>query len=316
MTRTVLVNHDTAAKLLYVSDTHDRQTAIERAMQHAGYVGTNDEPVTSFHFDLVDFVRDIKVKRLKDDVLSRLTFSVDAYIQGALSRMLNEYYKHSKQDVANPTFANYAEFLRHIEGIEASEEALYEAGCDVHPSVERLHNLLDLRNELHGVIAGQLSDPSAYVTPQLADILATPKMRSLSAQAEQGLVSICEDDTDDEELRAELFAQYKLDDQLERMNQHRMDTMKAKSLIMLLNCVNHAEHTPSEDDDAFYSTDTRTQFGLLNTTMRAIVDTRRRAVTDNRLSVMEKAALRVEAKALIATLTTTLEHSVFATTVD
>jgi hypothetical protein len=300
-------------KPLFNSDAHESATRMERAMQEGNIVNDDGQLVTSFTFDLVEFVKTLKTARLKDEALSRMAFSIDAYISGALSRMLNDFYQHSK--TAELTFATYGDFLHHIEGLDASEQSLYETGCDVKPSIERIRNLVDFRNQVHSTIAGRLMDPTQYVQPDLNVFLANPQIRSLSAAAELGLKDIVQDDAgDDKELAAELMAQYKLDSQLERINQHRMDSMKAKSLVLLFSCLklDGAGHdTVADDDDAFYTMDARTQFGLLNGVMRSIMETRRKAVTDNRVSVMEKATLRVEAKAAMATLTTALAHSKF-----
>lgn len=301
---------------LFDSAHNIRPQAIERASLLDSYEsGTNAHPHTTLVFDLVDSIRDIQVKRLHDDVLSRLSFAADGYIQGALSRLLASYYKHSKADEGAPTFETYDHFLRHVESTMASEQALYEAGMDVTPEIERILTLANLRNELHCITASQLRDPLSFIAPSMDDVLMNPRMRSLTAQAEAGLIAICEDDTDDVELRAEMLAQYKMDDQSERANQFRMDKIKAKSLVMLWNCVSSAQGDVDREviseDDAFFTLDARTQLGLLNCMMRAVVETRRRAVIDNRLSVLEKAALRVEAKALIASLTIALTHHSF-----
>jgi hypothetical protein len=301
-------------KQLFDSHTHANQTALSRAMQDAGYTGENSNPLNSFRFDLIGSIKDITTKRLKDDVLNRLTFSIDAYISGALSKMLADFYRHSKGvEGTAPTYATYGDFLHFIEGLTASEDSLHETGCEVTPSIERIRNLVALRNEIHAVVASQLNDPMTYVQPDIREYLATPRLRSLSAAAERGLMDICEDDTDDIELQKELLAQYKLDDQLERMNQLRLDTMKSKSLVVLFSCIKAGDgFDVNDEDDAFFSTDARTQYGLINTVQRAVADSRRKAVTDNRLPVMEKATLRVEAKALLAKLTTALDHPIFA----
>lgn len=295
------------------SDTaHEMQTAVERAMREGNVV---DNPaLTPFHFDLLETVKTIRIEKLRNDTLNRLQFSIDGYISGALSSLLNQFYQFSKTEAATVNFATYTDFLRHIEGIEATEQSLYEAGCDVTPAVQRIRNLIEFRAQLHYLAASQLRDPTTYVVPQLADTLANPRVRTLSAASELGLMDIVRDDAgDDEELAKELLAQYKFDDQVERMNQHRMDVMKSKSLVVLLSCMPiDPDAAVSEDDDAFFHMDTRTQFGLLNSAMRAITETRRKAVTDNRLPVLEKAALRVEAKALLGSLTTALSHRVFA----
>lgn len=309
MSRTFLID-----KPIFNSDAHEGQTRLERAMREGGVVNSDGELVTKFNFDLLAFVHDLHTPRLKNDALSRLAFSVDAYISGALSRMLNDFYQHSKTEAAELSFASYHDFLQYIEGLEASEQSLHETGCEVQPSIDRIRKLVQFRDQVHALIAGQLLDPSKYVQPDLGEYLAHPKMRDLSAAAELGLQEIVQDDAgDDKELAEELLAQYKLDAQLERMNQYRMDMRKAKALVLLFNCLKVDPGSPvADDDDAFYDLDARTQFGLLNSCMRAILDARRKAVTDNRTTVMEKATLRVEAKAAIASLTTALAHPVFA----
>jgi hypothetical protein len=309
MARTFLID-----KPLFNSDAHESATRIERALREGGVVNSDGVLVTQFNFDLLGFVHDLKTPRLKDESLSRLCFSIDAYISGALSKMLNEFYQHSKTDASPLTFGTYNDFLRHIEGIEATEQSLYDTGCDVKSSVDRIRNLVAFRDELHAQRAGRLIDPSQYVQPDIREFLGKPQMRTLSAAAELGLQDIVQDDAgDDKELAAELLAQYKLDSQLERMNQHRMDLMKAKSLVLLFNCLKaDPGANVNDEDDAFFDMDARTQYGLMNSCMRSILDTRRKAVTDNRVSVMEKATLRVEAKAAVATLTQHLAHAKFA----
>lgn len=301
----------TTHTLPFNSVAHALQAAVDRS--HVN--GTPDnEMAKPFTFDLISFVKEIKTPRLKEDALSRLSFSIDAYIQAALSRLLNDFYQHSKQS-PETSFATYQDFLHHIEGLEASEQSLYETGCDVTPSIGRIRNLVAFRNELHAVIASRLTDPSQYKAPSLFEFLANPKPRSLSAAAEMGLQDIVKDDAgDDEELAKELLAQYKLDAQLERMSQHRMDVMKSKALVLLASClkldaVDVASVT--DEDDAFYDMDARTVYGLLGACLRSITDTRRKAVTDTRVPVIEKATLRVEAKALMATLTEQLAHPIF-----
>lgn len=315
MSRTHTVERNTVSTELFSSNTHEMQTAVERAMQAGNVVDNHGVLVTSFHFDLVDFVKSIKVERLHNDVLSRLQYSVDGYITGALSRILNQMYQHSKTDDTAIGYASYGEFLHHIESFNHTEQCIYEAGCDVRPEVERIHTLFGLRAEFNAIAASKLRDPTTYVELDLHASLLNPRVRSLSAADEQNLAMICQDDTDDIELRKELLEQYKLQSKLEHLNQHRLDRSKGEALSMLLSCIK-ADRTTfadvNDEDDAFYSLDARTQFGLLNTVMRCIVETRRKAVIDNRLPVMEKAALRVEAKALIAPLTVALEHSVFS----
>lgn len=297
---------------LYSSNTHEMQSAVERAMLTGNVVDGLTQ--SKFSFDLIEFIRGIKVDRLKDDVLNRLHFSIDGYISGAVSRMLNEFYRFSKTDASPTTWASYGDFLRHIEGMEHTEHALRETGCDVTSIIERIRNLVTFRAELHYLASLKLADPTQYVAPRLTDTLGNPRMRSLSAVAELGLRDIVADDAgDDKALAEELFAQYKFDDQIERMNQHRMDLMKAKSMVVLYSCLPIDEDiTVDEDTDSFYSMDARTQYGLLTACLRAITETRRKAVTDNRLPVLEKAALRVEAKALMSQLTDAVDHPVFS----
>lgn len=308
MSRTFIVNNAP----IHSSTPHEMQTAVERALREGNVV---DNPALQpFHFDLLETVKSIRIDKLRNDTLNRLQFSIDGYISGALSSLLNQFYQFSKTEASTLSWATYTDFLRHIEGIEATEQSLYEAGCDVSPAVARIKNLIEFRAQLHYLSASQLRDPTTYVVPQLADTLANPRVRTLSAASELGLMEIVKDDAgDDEELAKELLAQYKFDDQVDRLNQHRMDMMKAKALVVLLSCMPIDPDAPvSEDDDAFFAMDVRTQFGLLNSAMRAITETRRKAVTDNRLPVLEKAALRVEAKALLTTFTTALEHAIFA----
>jgi hypothetical protein len=278
---------------------------------------------TKFTFDLIDFIKAIQVKRLKDAVAGRLTFSIDGYIQGALSRMLNDFYKHSRADEAAPTFKSYGDFLAHIEGMTASEQSLYETGMEVQPSVERIRNLVGFRNELHTLIAG---DPDLvrtryekvvngeYMMPTVRDMLSSPRMRKLTAADEEQLRLICEDDYPDEpEMRKELFEQYKLESHIKLLTDHKFAKDKAESLIVLWSCVGaDDEAAVTDEDDAFFTMDAQTQRGLLRSALRVIGDTRKDAVLDNRLSTLEKASLRVEAKALIATLTTQVDHDVFS----
>lgn len=316
MSRTHTVERNAISTALFSSNQHEMQNAVERAMLEGNVV--NSIAKSKFTFDLIDFIRDIKVERIKDDVLNRLQFSIDGYISGALSRMLNQFYQFSKTEASAVTWASYGDFLRHIEGMEHAEQSIYEAGCDVSSTVDRIRHLVAFRGELHYLSSLKLLDPTQYAAPRLVDTLANPRMRSLSAVAELGLRDIVADDAGgNKELADELFAQYKFDDQIERMNQHRMDMMKAKSLVILFSCLPIDEDADVTDEsDAFSKLDVRTQFGLLNGAMRAITETRRKAVTDNRLPILEKAALRVEAKALMSTLTDVLEHPVFAATIS
>lgn len=310
-------------KPLFNSDAHESATRIERAMKEGNVVNADGQLVTSFNFDLLECVKGIQVKRLKDEALSRLSYSADAYISGALSRMLNEFYQHSKSESAVLSFATYTDFLRHIEGIEATEQSLYETGCDVRPSIDNIRHLLAFRTHVHDLIGNDKDCTRSrkdrvidgiYQMPDIREFLASPQMRSLSVAAELGLADIVADDAgDDKALAEELMAQYKLDSQLERMQQHRMDVMKAKSLVMLFSCLKvDGNEIAADDEDPFADLEPRVQFGLMNGTMRAITEARRKAVTDSRIPVLEKAALRVEAKALMSTLTTALSHSLFA----
>ncbi len=313
MSRTFIVDQAQVSTALFTSNQHEQLTAVERAMREGNVVNSDGALVSSFHFDMVEFIRAIQVKRLKDDVISRLMYSVDAYINGGLSRMLNELYQFSKDGGnENFTFPTYSDFLACIEGIETREDAIYEAGCDVSQSIERVRTLFGLRDELHYLKSLELVDPTKHVVPDIRDMLLNPRVRTLTAADEEGLRQICEDDTDDKELQHELLEQYKLQSKLESMNQHKLDRMKGQALVTLLNCLNIRESTVTDESDSFGDLDKRTQFNMLNTVMRAITETRRKAVTDNRLPIMEKAALRVEAKALIAQLTVSLNHTAFA----
>ena len=321
MSRTYLIEHNSNDTALFSSNQHEQLTAVERAMREGHVVDSLTQ--TKFQFDLIDFVKAIQVKRLKDAVAGRLTFSIDGYIQGALSRMLNDFYKHSRADEAAPTFKSYADFLAHIEGLSASEQSLYETGLEVTPSVERIRNLVGFRNELHTLIAG---DPDLvrsryekvgsgeYMMPTVRDMLSSPRMRTLSAADEEQLRLICEDDyPNDAEMRKELFEQYKLDTHIKLLTDHKFAKDKAQSLIVLWSCVGaDDEAAVTDEDDAFFTMDTQTQRGLLRSTLRVITDTRKEAVLDNRLSTLEKASLRVEAKALIAALTVHIDHVVFS----
>ena len=306
------------------SDAHESGTRMERVLSDAGIYGHDQDgnPVEQFKFDLMACVGGIHTKRLKDDALSRLSFSADAYIAGSLSRMLNEFYQYSKTDAAPISFATYTDFLRHIEGIEAKEQSLYEAGMDVKPSIDAIRQLMTFRVHVHDLIGNDKDLPRSrkghiidgvYQMPDLHEFLSHPQKRSLSVVAEMGLLDIVTDDAgDDKELAVELLAQYKLDSELERMQQHRMDVMKAKSLVLLFNCLKvDGNDLAADDEDSFGDLEARVQFGLMNGTLRALIESRRKAVTDNRVPVMEKATLRVEAKALMATLTAALAHPKF-----
>lgn len=314
--------HTLASGLHSFSSTpHEIQSAVERALIEGNVV--EGIAASKFHFDLIDFGKSIQVKRMKDALFGRLTFTIDGYIQGALSRMLSDFYKHSRADEAAPTFKSYGDFLAHIEGMTASEQSLYETGVDVTPSLERLRNLVAFRNEVHNVIAG---DPDLvrsryekviegeYIMPTVRDMLMSPRMRKLSAADEEQLRLICEDDyPDDAEMRTELFEQYKLDAHMKLVTEHKFARDKADSLVVLWSCCGaDDEAAVTDEDDAFFDMDAQTQRGLLRTTLRVITDTRKDAVLDNRLSTLEKASLRVEAKALIANVQKQLEHERFA----
>lgn len=304
----------TLEKPLFNSDAHESQTRIERAMREGNVVDDNGNLVTKFQFDLLGFVHDLKTPRLKNDALNRVAFTIDAYISGALSRMLNQFYQHYKAEDSAITFATYHDFLAHIEGLEASEQSLYETGCDVKPSIAGIRNLIEFRDEVHAQIALQLLDPSKYVQPDLREFLLKPKVREISAAAELGLKDIVADDAgDDKELAEELLAQYKLDTRLEYINQHRMDMMKAKSLVLLLDCLKvDPGANVNDESDAFFNMEPRVQYALLNAVMRSLIESRRKAVIDNRLPVMEKATMRVEAKAAITAVTAAMAHPIFS----
>lgn len=346
--RTMSRTHTLASgQLAFDSDAHVHADAIERAAREGLSVDNPPKP-PALEFDLTEIVKAITTKRLKDDVLSRLLFSADAYLGGALNSMLNKFWKQNKTDPTAIKYDSYRQFLFHIEQmeideatnasheeftellrtLEADEAALIEAGLEVTPAVARFHTLTRLRTELHD-IAGNDHDliqcrknnvdaERGYVQPSIGTWLANPKMRSLSVAGEQGLIDICiDDEPDDKELQAAMLEQYKLDDHTERANEHRLQKMKAQSLVTLWQNLSslsddNAHFEDDELDPAFTELDARTQFALIGTALRAIVDSRRKAVTDNRLSVKEKAVLRVEAKALIVLLSATLEHPAFS----
>ena len=321
MSRTHTIERNGNDIALFSSNAHEQQTAVERAMREGNVV--EGVALSKFQFDLIDFIKAIQVKRMKDAVAGRLSYSIDGYIQGALSRMLNDFYKHSRADEAAPTFKSYGDFLAHIEGMTASEESLYETGMEVQPSVARIRNLVGFRNELHTLIAG---DPDLvrsryekvvngeYMMPTVRDMQASPRMRKLSAADEEQLRLICEDDyPHDEEMRKELFEQYKLDTHIKLLTDHKFAKDKAESLIVLWSCVGaDDEAAVSDEDDAFFDMDAMTQRGLIRAALRVVTDTRKEAVLDNRLSTLEKASLRVEAKALVVTLTAQVEHAKFS----
>lgn len=287
--------------------------AVERAKLLPGYDAT--QPLTPFIFDLIEFTRAITTDRLKADVINRLSWSIDGYITGGLSSILADIYKHSKTEECELSFATYGDFLHYVEGLTHAEECIYEAGCDVRPKVERMRNLFAFRAQLHALAAMQLRDPSTYVEPDIRTQMLDPTLRTVSAAEEQGYLDIANDDAEDNEaLRDELLAQYKLSAQIDKLNEHRMAKIKGKALVTLLACIKADQSAAdvTEEDDAFFDMDARTQRGLLNSMHRSITETRRKAVVDSRIPVMEKAKLRVEAKDLLKTLTETLEHRVFA----
>lgn len=329
MARTFLVERNKDEVALFNSNTHDRLTAVERAAQTDAYKDNHTPVKLKFTFDLMEFISRIRTERLKLDVISRLQFSIDAHITISLSRMLSSLYGFSQSDESTKefTFDTYEKFLRHIEGIDASEQALYEAGCDVKPAVDALHNLIALRNEFHYASAMMLVDPTKYEMPDIYDMVANPRMRKSNAQNDQEMANIADDEVKRlqrktkfttehaAKLTIELTNQLKMDDQFERANQLKMEIGKAKSLVMLLNCV-HAGATSidgyvDEQDDAFFTTDVVMKEKLIKCVVRAITDTRMRAVKDNRISAMEKAGMRVEAIELLNELDDTLEHDIF-----
>lgn len=290
---------------------HAMAEASERA--HAAGV-TSGEIAKPFYFDLINFVKEIKTEQLKLKAIDRLKFTVDNRIQLALSMLLNDYYQGSKEAEGGPTYATYNSFIEYIEGLEYSEQSLYEMGFDVKPRIDNVRNLIAFRLEIHSLSAGMLRDPSSYVMPDLAEKLANPAPRKVSVAEELGLRDIAEDDAEgDEELLAELLDQYKHDQKVKHLNQHRMDQLKAKSLVVLLSCIkaSGAEH-PSENDDAFFDMLPREQLQFLRGTLASIIVARADAVTSNKLTVPEKGALRKDAKALMATLTETMQHPIFA----
>lgn len=301
---------------VFTSRAHDNQTMLERAMREGHVLNSEGEPVTPFQFDLIDTVKAIRTESMRNESLRTLAFFIDAYIQGALGSMLNDYYQHSKEQPAEDRFVDYQTFLDHIEGMEASEQTLYEAGLDVQPKVERVRNLLAFRAEVHAALAGQLRDPTTYVTPNLSETLAHPTLRKVSAKATLGYRELAAEDAEgDKELEEEIFQAYKQTAKVKKIQQFNMDDMKAKSLVTLLSCIKadvSDASTVDEEGDAFYDMDARTQFGLIRGLRNAITKLRVDAVEDNRMSVMEKATLRVESKPLIKLLDHQLAHDKFS----
>lgn len=309
MTKTYLIQNELVTTPS--SMAHAMADASARA-QAAGH--TPDEVASPFYFDLIDFVKEIKTEQLKLKVIDRLKFTADNRIQLALSMLLNDYYQGSKEAEGGPTYATYNSFIEYIESLEYNEQSLYEMGFDVTDRIRNVRNLIAFRAEVHSLSAGLLRDPSKYVMPDLAEKLANPAPRKVSVAEELGLRDIAEDDAEgDEELLAELLDQYKHDQKVKHLNQHRMDQLKAKSLVVLLSCIKTAgaEH-PSEEDDAFFDMIPHEQLQFLRGALASIIVARADAVTSNKLTVPEKGALRKDAKALMATLTTTMEHPIFS----
>jgi hypothetical protein len=270
-----------------------------------------------FHFDLIDTVRNIRTEKLRAKVLDTLSFSIDARINGALGRILNDYYRFSKENPDAEKFVDYQSFLDHIAGLEYNEQSIYEMGLDVKPSVSHVRNLLAFRAEVHSAIASQLRDPTTYITPNLADRLANPTPRKVSLKAIDGYRELAAEDADgDKELEDELFEQYQLTAKANKRTQFEFDRMKAQSIVCLLSCIKadvyNAEDV-NDEDDAFYTMQPEAQAGLLRAARNCIERARHDSVEDNRMSVPEKATLRVEGKPLIKLLDQQLEHPIFDT---
>lgn len=313
MSRTFIIKHDDGTNTaLFSSNTHERMTAVERAMHEGNVVDDDGNPVTQFHFDLPDYLKGITTERMQSEVLSGLMFSVDAFINGALNRMLNAYYKHAKTETAVMTFDTYSQFLRHIESIESTEQSLYEAGCDVQPEVARLHVLSALRDELHYVVASKLRDPTTYVKSELGDTLSAPRMRGISGAEEANMLELAKFEHTDPAMVTAIHEAYLQGMRDENANQFKMDKLKAASIVALWNCVNIGETIIDDESNAFELLDPKTQASLLNRIVSIINQVKARMWRDNRLTIMEKAKMRVESVALIQTVKDALEHSVFS----
>lgn len=311
MSRTHLIERTNTLSTLETTP-HQMHSAFERA--HANGTQPDNPMLQPFNFDLLAFAKDIQTDRLRAEIIGGIVFSADANIAGALSRMLNEFYQHSKRDPSAPEFASYQDFLTHVEGYKAQEEALYEAGLEVKPRIAEIHNLMDLREEAIELAASQLRDPTTYVASNLHDFVGKPTMRALSAANELDLMEIAKDEAGDNvDLQREHFEQLKLEVRIDRMNDFNMAKKKAEALVMLLACVSTGYTSNVNDEsDAFSLCDPTVQFRMLNSAMRRIIDTRRKMVLDNRLRSIEKSAMRLEVtKSLVPQLTAALAHPIF-----
>lgn len=325
MTRTFLITNANGDQTMKQASTlaHENMTAVERAMREGHVTNANGALVSRFHFDVIDFAKSIKTESLRSRCLGSLAFMADAYIQGALATLLADYYTHSKETESAEKFVDYQTFLDHIAGYEASAESLYETGLDVKSHVTTVRDLLAFRAEAHAAIAGQLRDPSSYVTPNLSEKLANPIVRKVSAKAEIGYKALAtEDATDDDtgvidiELENEIFEQYKLKAKAKKVDAFNFDKMKAASLVALLSCIKadvYDASDVSDDGDAFNALDPRRQAGILTNLRNTINQVRIDAVEDNRISAVESATLRLESKPLLKQIEKLLGHSHFDT---
>jgi hypothetical protein len=324
MTRTFLITNVHGEQSMKQASTaaHENMTAVERAMREGNVTSANGQLVSRFHFDVIDFTKSIKTESLRNRCLGSLAFMADAYIQGALATLLADYYTHSKETESAEKFVDYQTFLDHIAGYEANAESLYETGLDVKDQVQAVRNLLAFRAEAHAAIAGQLRDPSSYVTPSLSEKLANPTVRRVSAKAEIGYKALAtEDATDDTgvidvELETEVFEQYKLKAKAKKIDAFNFDKMKAASLVALLSCIKADVYDASDvadDGDAFNALDARRQAGILTNLRATINQVRIDAVEDNRITAVESATLRLESKPMLKQIEKLLGHSHFDT---
>lgn len=313
MSRTFLI--DGVQK--FNSNAHDHQTALERALVAGGVVDNNGVPVTKFMFDALAFARGFKTEQLRSRSLNSLAFMSDAYIQGALSKILGDFYRHAKAENGS---ISYQEFLDHITGLEASYTSLDAMGLEITDVVASVRKLLTFRAEVHAAIAGELRDPSAYVTPDLSEKIANPVIRRVSAKSEAGYAELAKEDATDDngvvdvELMNETLEMYKAYARTQRQETFNFEKMRAGSLITILSCIKADvfDHTDADaDDGTFLDLTPRHQLGMMTNLRNSLNEARLRTVDDNRLSIPEKAALRLEVKAEIKKIEAAMTHSVF-----
>lgn len=275
----------------------------------------------AFDFDLIAHLKDVKHTQMRNRVLSRVAFAVDAYINIQISKALNTL-RVDAELAGTARWDSYQAFLQYVAGVAANEETLTEAGLNVTPLRETVQKLFNVRMQVHNILIENIG--SSYEVPDIRDWMRNPRIRRddastlIKLKAAAKYAATTDKGAVDADLERQLIESIGMKRAAQKEDQLKWDKLRGELAAIMFDALQIREDMADagyadENEEPFLELTPELQFKLLTGCLRYIQDVVAiDLVSDRKVSAEEHAAAAIESQPLKRDIKLATEHKRFA----